>query len=287
MPIAPLRLNYSTYQDAICNLVDQFYSQYNENLDSRPLHGLIENRCDASQNPTNGKVTITSLLVFLYFHKIRRTSHSAALATMPKMRIVIIVSLLIFQFQLAIGQEDGIYISDNELYGNLKNGLPEKDTIVEIKKDGIILGKGAIAISKKYGKSDLRVGYWKEYTENGTLKMEGNYKLSSYIGCGVGGPFRAFNYYRAGLWKIYDNSGELKYELNFEPTELHINTSCEGGDKLLFGIIKEIPLKYSGDLTSDKIFELQKIRNEDEYLTEIWTPLNGQIFIEIKKKHSS
>ena len=200
------------------------------------------------------------------------------------MRIVIIISLLIFQFQVTIGQEDGIYISDNELYGNLKNGLPEKDTIVEVKKDEIILEKGALAISKKYGKSDLRVGYWKEYSENGTLKMEGNYKLSSYIGCGVGGPFRAFNYYRTGLWKIYDNSGELKYELNFEPTELHINTSCKGGDKLLFGIIKEVPLKYWGDLTSDKIFELQKIRTENEYSTEIWTPLNGQIFIEIKNK---
>ena len=202
---------------------------------------------------------------------------------MPKMRIAIIISLLIFQCQIAIGQEDAIYISDNKLYGELKDGLPENDTIIELKKDGIIIGKGALAVSK-YGVSDLKVGYWKEYSENGTLKMEGNYKLGSYISCCTGGACRQFHYYRTGLWKIYDDNGKLKYELTFEPTELHIDTTCEGGDKLLFGIIKEIPLKYWGDLTSDKVFELQRIRTEDDYAIGIWTPLNGRIFIESKRK---
>ncbi|WP_345003681.1 hypothetical protein [Snuella lapsa] len=201
------------------------------------------------------------------------------------MRIAIIIIIILFQSQIINGQEDAFpYITNNELYGDLKKGLPEEDTIVELKKDGIVLGKGALAVSKEHGVSDLRVGYWKEYSENGNLKMEGHYKLSSYLGCGVGGLFRAFIYYRTGLWKIYDDSGNLKYELTFEPTELHVNTTCEGGDKLLFGIIKEIPLKYWGDLTSDKIFELQKIRIKDDYSTEILTPLNGRIFIETKNK---
>src|SRR5690606_16386385 len=203
---------------------------------------------------------------------------------MPKMRIVIIILVILFQSQLIIAQEDlGIHIFDNKLYGELENGLPEKDTIVELKKDGIISGKGALAVSK-YGVSDLKIGYWKEYSENGTLKMEGNYKLGSYIGCGAGGAFRALHCYRSGIWKIYDDEGKLKYELNFEPTELHIDTTCEGGDKLLFGIIKEIPLKYWGDLTSDKVYELQKIRTENDNAIGIWTPLNGKIFIESKRK---
>lgn len=198
------------------------------------------------------------------------------------MRILFYIALSVFQFQIAIGQKSAIYISDNKLYGELKDGLPEKDTIVEIKKDLILLGKGAFAVSK-YGVSNLKIGYWKEYYENGNLKMEGNYRLGSYINCGAGGAFRDFHYYRSGLWKIYGDNGELKYELTFKPTELHIDTVCEGGDKLLFGIINEIPLKYSGDLTSDKIFELQRIKTEDNYSTKVWTPLNGRIFIELKK----
>ncbi len=203
---------------------------------------------------------------------------------MPKMRIVIIISLILLQCQTLFGQEDlGTYISDNKLYGQLKDGLPKQDTIIELKKDSILLGKGAVAISK-YGISDLKVGFWKEYYQNGTLKTEGNYRLGSYIGCCTGGPCRFFHYYRTGLWKFYDQKGELEYELTFEPTEFHIDTNCQGGDKLLFGIIKKVPIKYSGDLTSDKIFEFQKIITEDDYSIGIWTPLNGKIFIESKMK---
>jgi hypothetical protein len=134
------------------------------------------------------------------------------------------------------------------------------------------------------GISNLKVGYWKQYHESGILKMEGNYLLDSYVSCCMGGAYRTFHYYWTGLWKFYNDNGELNYELTFEPTELHIVTTCQGRDKLLFGIIKEIPLKYLGDLTSDKVFELQKIKNKEDNFTEILTPLNGRIFIDIIRK---
>lgn len=200
------------------------------------------------------------------------------------MKNIVYILILLFQFQFVIGQEDAIYISNDKQYGELKNGLPQRDSIIELTRNGILIGKGAVAVDEN-GISDLKVGHWKEYYNNEILKMEGNYKLGSYIGCGVGGPFRAFHYYRTGTWKIYDENGKLEYELTFEPTELHIATTCEGGDKLLFGIIKEIPLKYLGDLTSDKVFEFQRIKNEEDDFTEIWTPLNGRIFIEIIKRN--
>lgn len=202
---------------------------------------------------------------------------------MFNMRIVIGILLLFFQIQLANAQDDSIYILNNNLYGDLKDGLPDNDTLVVLKKNNVVVGKGALAISE-YGVSELRVGYWTEYSENGNLKMEGNYNLGSYIGCCTSGACRSFYYYRTGLWKIYDNEGKLEYELTFEPTEIHIETNCEGGDELLFGIIKEIPLKYWGELSSDKIFELQKIRREDDYSIGTWTPLNGRIFIESELK---
>ncbi|WP_445749952.1 MULTISPECIES: hypothetical protein [Bacteroidota] len=199
------------------------------------------------------------------------------------MKNIAYILIILFQFQFVIGQEDAIYISNDKQYGELKNGLPEQDSIIELTRKGITIGKGAVAISKN-GISNLKVGYWKEYYESGILKMEGNYNLGSYVSCCMGGACRTFHYYRTGLWKFYNDNGKLNYELTFEPTEFYIDTTCEGGDKLLFGIIKEIPLKYWGDLTSDKVFELQKIKNEEDDFTEIWTPLNGRIFIEIIKK---
>lgn len=202
---------------------------------------------------------------------------------MQKRISLIYIAIIFLQCHYVFAQESVIYIENDKMYGELKDGLPEKDTIVELKKDGILIGKGSLAIGE-YGVSNLRVGYWKEYYENGNLKMEGNYKIGSYISCCVGGACRSFHYYRSGLWKIYDNGGNLKYELIFEPTKLHIDTTCEGGDKLLFGIIKKIPLKYWGDLTSDKIFELQQIHTENEYDFITWTPLNGRLFIEFKVK---
>lgn len=191
----------------------------------------------------------------------------------PKINPLIIIIVMLFYYR--INAQD---YSNSKLYGDIADGLPDYDTIVELKKDELLLGEGAFAVSN-YGLSNLRVGYWREYSENGILKMEGSYKLGSFINCCLDGYCHHYYYYRSGLWKIYDENGDLKYEFTYEPTELHIETSCEGGDNLLFGIIKEIPIKYWLDnLTSEKIFELQKVYTEDE----IWTPLNSKIFIEAK-----
>ncbi|MBJ2173111.1 hypothetical protein JBL43_02600 [Aureibaculum sp. A20] len=200
------------------------------------------------------------------------------------MKKILYILLVIFQYQSFFGQEDAIHISDDKLYGELINGLPVRDSLVEFKLNDTIVGFGAVAVSK-YGVSDLKVGFWKEYYKNGHLKMEGDYRLGSYIGCCTSGPCRSFNYYRSGIWKFYNEEGEMIYELNFVPTELHIATTCRGGDNYLFGIIKVVPIKYRNEITSDKIFEIQKIRVEDEYSIHTSTPLNGQIYFETKYKY--
>ncbi len=194
------------------------------------------------------------------------------------MRSFIIILLLSYLFKMITVQAQDF--SDKNLYGKLNNGLPKRTTSVEIKHKDVVIGVGNVAVSK-HGVSNLRVGYWKEYSENGTLKMEGNYKLSSYINCGIVGHVSIFYYYRDGLWKIYDDQGKLKYELTFSPSEFHINTSCEGGDRLLFGIVKQIPLKYWGQLTSQELFQLQQLKiTDDSFGPRTWVPLNGEIFIE-------
>lgn len=193
------------------------------------------------------------------------------------------ILIFLFQYQFAIGQEDAIYISNDNQYGELENGLPERDSIIELTRNGIIAGKGAMATSEN-GISNIKVGYWKQYYESGILKIEVNYLLGFYISCCVSGACKTFHYYRTGLWKFYNDNGELNYELTFEPTGLHIVTTCQAGDKLLFGIIKEILLKYLWDLTSDNVFELQKIKNKEDNFIEIWTPLNSRIFIDKTRK---
>ena len=146
--------------------------------------------------------------------------------------------------------EKKIYIIDNDKYGDIDNGFPVKDTLIDLKnEEGKIVGKGRLAIHDNET-SNLKVGNWKEYDQSGILISEGNYKIGSFIDCCTGGACKSFYYYREGLWKYYSKNGDLKYELIYTPTKLKVDTRCQGGDKLLFGLIKEIPLKYSDELVS-------------------------------------
>ena len=169
---------------------------------------------------------------------------------------------------------------NDERYGDISDGLPDKDTVIEIKYDnGKIQGIGKMAVYDSTV-SDLRIGHWKEYNEEGILKREGNYKLGSYIQCCFSGACRQFYFYRDGIWKYYNDKGILSYEMEFEPSELHIDTSCQGGDELIFGLVKNIPLKYVGIITPDLIYENQKIEMKEKFGTVELVPINGQLYKE-------
>jgi hypothetical protein len=171
---------------------------------------------------------------------------------------------------------------DNELYGNLEDGYPEKDTLTDITNEkGNIIGIGRMAIHEK-NISDLKIGNWKEYDESGILISEGNYKIGSFLDCCMGGVCKSFYSYRDGAWKYYSKNGDLKYELNFTPTKLKVDTRCEGGDELIFGLIKDIPLKYINELNADKLYELQKISIKDNDYEMTFIPLNDKLIIEYK-----
>lgn len=178
---------------------------------------------------------------------------------------------------IILGQESNIYIQDEKRYGDLTNGMPEKDSLVQINyESGKIAAIGRMAVDAD-GFSNLRIGHWKEYNDSGILKSEGNYKIGSYIQCCFSGACMQFYFYRDGLWKYYDDKGVLIYEMVFEPSELHIETSCQGGDELIFGLVKNIPLKYVGVVTPDLIYENQKISIEQEYGNTILVPINGRL----------
>jgi len=194
--------------------------------------------------------------------------------------LTIIIIILTFGCGTKNLHQNRIYIQDDRLYGELENGIPEKDTLIELKnKKGIVIGIGKMAVSDNNA-SDLKFNLWKEYNSDGILLAEGNYKISSFIDCGMGGAFRAYYYYRFGEWKYFKKNGELDFVLDFIPKEHHVDTRCEGGDKMIFGIVENISLEYWNRITANKIFELQKISFSNSYATTTMIPLNGKIYYE-------
>jgi hypothetical protein len=99
----------------------------------------------------------------------------------------------------------------------------------------------------------------------------------------MSGPYWAYYYYRSGEWKYYKPNGEIDFILDFVPKIHNVDTRCEGGDKILFGIIENIPLKYTDKVNTDKVYELQKISFPRAYETNTtMIPLNGKIHYEIE-----
>ena len=165
-------------------------------------------------------------------------------------------------------------------FGDISDGLPERDTLVtKCNNKDILTGIGKMALDGKM-LSNLKVGHWKEYNLNGTLKSEGHFKIGSYVQCCYAGPCNQFYHYRTGIWKYYNDKGVLSYELEFVPTKIHIITNCEGGDDLLFGLVEHIPIEYDDIVTTDTIVKHQKVEIDHEIGTILVVPLNGQLYWE-------
>lgn len=200
---------------------------------------------------------------------------------MKKGLIIIIYGLIISCSPKSYTQ---IAIYNDNLYGDIANGFPEKDTLItKYDSEQNILSKGKFAITKTDEISDIKVGNWTEYYNGGMIKEEGTYKIGSFIDCCTGGHCRAFYYYRDGLWKFYDEQGTLTFQLEFVPSRLHVDTRC-GGDSLTYGLIKSFPISYYDTLSPDKIFELQKIYVAEDDGTIIYTPVNDELYIRFDRK---
>ena len=178
-----------------------------------------------------------------------------------------------------------IFIEYDKQFGDISDGYPDEAKASTIKNSlGQVIAQGPTAVHNGQ-QTVIKIGTWKEFYENGNIKSFGEYKIGSFIDCCVGGACRSFYSYRIGLWRYFDINGSPDYEVEFSPETLKINTRCEGGDKLIFGLIKSIPIKYWGKLSTDKIYELQKIivRDSSAFGTTTYTPLNGELFIEFAR----
>jgi hypothetical protein len=200
------------------------------------------------------------------------------------MRVPLLIAFLLFVLA-SCSPKTYVFVENEQRFGNVSDGLPGLDsTATAYYEGGSKKSSGKYAVTDDKQLSNIKTGQWKQYYENGQLKSEGNYKISSYLNCCVSGACREYYSYKDGLWKYYSEKGILEYEAEFTPTKLHVDTNCEGGDSMTFGIVKTIPLKYKSALTPDKVFELQKVVLEEEvgYLTYI--PLNGEVYITFEPK---
>ena len=131
------------------------------------------------------------------------------------MKKVISSILVILIIGCASFRRPFIYVQNKDKYGSLENGIPERDSLIQIKdKSGQLLGEGKVAIYEKEV-SNIKVGDWKEY-RNGYLYSSGEYKIGSYVECSAGGPVAQFYYYRSGNWIYYNQNGDSIFDLNFD-----------------------------------------------------------------------
>jgi|GEM_PF-5897048 hypothetical protein len=180
-----------------------------------------------------------------------------------------------------------IYVADSSIYGELKNGQPDADTLIVKMNQSDTLAIGKYAVTDEGQIEYLKTGYWKVFHDIGSIKEEGEYKIGSLIDCCFSGACARYYHYKSGIWKYYDEDGEELFELNFQPDTLHVDTRCQGGDQIVFGLIKDFSkLEYKYKLTPDDIYELQKVVIEDEESQRktVAIPISGElVFRSIEK----
>jgi hypothetical protein len=178
-------------------------------------------------------------------------------------------------------------ISDQYVYGTIATNIPERDSlVVTLGINGDTSSIGRYAVTEKGHLSRLKTGHWKEYCQSGNLKEEGEYKLGSLQDCCTGGPCMTYYHYKVGNWKYYNEGGKLVYEITYQPILLSVKTRCKDGEKVIFGVIKDVwRLNYLHNLSPDAIFNLQKVELEDDdFGTTVMIPLNGELLFHFKKK---
>ena len=89
------------------------------------------------------------------------------------MRFIIYIIIIFFQGHLLIGQDSGIHILNDNIYGDISDGMPDSTSLVKTKnRKGIITELGHVAL--RDGKAtNLKVGHWKEFNEDGGITKEG------------------------------------------------------------------------------------------------------------------
>ncbi|GAB5524787.1 MAG: hypothetical protein Roseis2KO_26590 [Roseivirga sp.] len=172
-----------------------------------------------------------------------------------------------------------VYVTNTDIFGDLNESIPQNDSLVVKMNGRDTVSVGSYAISKDGDLSIFKTGIWKEYRE-GKLRAKGEYKMGNVTDCCAGGQCMAYYHYRIGEWTYYKPTGEVKFKLDFQPEAVLMRNRC--GDQFVqFGLVAYVDRTlYKYQLSSDTIFELQKVEMEGAYGKTIITPLNGRLFFD-------
>jgi hypothetical protein len=153
------------------------------------------------------------------------------------MRNFITLSILILFASCSKRLTYRVHIADENKYEIAKGDFIGKSgSKEEIFSNGQIKERGNYAYDDENALSALKVDEWSSFYENGQQKSIGKYKIGTYIQCCFSGPCKQYYNYKIGTWKYYHPNGQLKAMGDYEIKKLHVNTSCEGGDDMPFGL---------------------------------------------------
>jgi len=152
-----------------------------------------------------------------------------------KKRLSYLLFLFCFSSSIIFAQETHIWY-DNDFQLNDNSVFVGKDTLVTLYySDGSKKASGKIALDNAGKLSPFKVGEWTFYNNNGSVKSQGNYQMSTFIDCGTGGPEQVFYHYKTGKWSFFDANENVVAEGSFKNDEFPISTRC-GTETILFGI---------------------------------------------------
>jgi len=153
------------------------------------------------------------------------------------MRSFIILSILILLVSCNRRLTSSIDIADENKYEIIKSNFTGNSELKEENfSNGQTRERGKYAYDEENVLSTLKVGEWSYFYENGQLRSTGKYNIGTYIQCCFSGACKQFYNYKIGIWKYYYPNGQLMATGEYEIKQLHVDTSCKGGDDIPFGL---------------------------------------------------
>jgi antitoxin component YwqK of YwqJK toxin-antitoxin module len=143
-----------------------------------------------------------------------------------------------------------------------------KKAEMEFYKNGLLKSIGQV--DSDFLSKSARIGFWSEFYENGKLKESGEYASDTYTNCCTAGLCDMVYSYKIGEWNYFYDSGQLKAKGIYKLGKKHINTSCEGGDEINFGVLDNSWEFYDKngneiELTEKELKEMDKNGMIDEF----------------------
>jgi antitoxin component YwqK of YwqJK toxin-antitoxin module len=160
---------------------------------------------------------------------------------------------------------------DNETKAYFKNGILKFETK---RVDGVFISKGFYESGNLFFERILKNGYYKEFYEDGELKIQANYKGGELSGIWTSffetgekeWEVDYYNGYKKGLYKQYYKNGELKLE------GIHSDYKKNGAEKRY---TESGDLEWKGDYLKDVLHKKWKKIDKDGKVLQTLIYKNG------------